>query len=87
MNVLKKASEWKGRSIAYGGGGGISLFSIEVAAKAQEAVDMAAQIPASTFAVSTLVSVGGLLVVAIRLVFDIWKYLDQRKQKKSLNEP
>ncbi|GCF89244.1 MULTISPECIES: hypothetical protein [Shewanella] len=82
MNVLIKASEWKGRLIAYGGGSGISIFSSEVAAKAQEAADMAAQIPTSAFTISTLVSVGGLLVVAGRLVFDIWKYLDERQQAK-----
>lgn len=81
MNVLIKASEWKGRLIAYGGGSGISIFSNEVAAKAQEAADMAA-IPTSAFAISTLVSVGGLLVVVGRLVFDIWKYLDERQRRK-----
>ncbi|MBO1894215.1 hypothetical protein HNW13_000145 [Shewanella sp. BF02_Schw] len=79
--VLTKASEWKGRLIAYGGGSGISAFSNEVAAKAQQAADVAAQMPASALTISTLVSIGGLTVVAGRLIFDIWKYLDMRRRR------
>ena len=84
--VLTKASEWKGRLIAYGGGSGISAFSSEVAAKAQQAADVVAQIPTSALTISTLVSIGGLTVVAGRLVFDIWKYLDLRRRRKLEDE-
>lgn len=76
--LITKASELKGRVIAYGGGSGIFVFSADVAAKAQEAAQMAQQMP-STF-LPSLISLGGLVVVFGRLAFDIFKYFDQRRQ-------
>lgn len=76
--LITKASELKGRIIAYGGGSGIFVFSADVAAKAEAAAQLAQQMP-STF-LPSLISLGGLVVVFGRLAFDIFKYFDQRRQ-------
>lgn len=80
--VMNAATEFNGRFIVYGGGSGVFVFSNEVAAKAQQAADMAQQIPASTLTVQTMVSIGVLVVIAGRLALDIVKHLDERKRKR-----
>lgn len=77
--MISQANEWTGRVIAYLGGGGLSVFSADVAAKTQHAAEVASSADYSF--VPMLVSVGGLLVVAGRLVFDVWKYFDIRNNK------
>jgi hypothetical protein len=81
-SFINRASEFQGRFIAYVGGSGVFVFSNEVAAKAQQAADMAQQTPIGPFTISTVVSVGGLVVVFGRLAFDVFKYFDQRKKRK-----
>ncbi|MGI1970787.1 hypothetical protein [Shewanella sp. S23-S33] len=78
---ITRASELKGRIIAYGGGSGIFVFSADVAAKAEQAAELAQQLPASTF-LPSVISLGGLLVVVCRFVFDVFKYFDQRRQQR-----
>jgi len=77
--VISAASEFKGRFIAYGGGSGVFVFSNEVAAKAQ-------QIPDPTLTVQTMVSIGGLVVIAGRLALDIYKEIDKRRNGKNKSE-
>ncbi|MBW3517459.1 hypothetical protein KO537_22485 [Shewanella sp. NKUCC01_JLK] len=84
--VISAASEFKGRFIAYGGGSGIFVFSNEVAAKAQQAAEMAQQIPDPTLTVQTMVSIGGLVVIAGRLALDIFKEVDKRRNGKNKNK-
>jgi hypothetical protein len=82
--VISAASEFKGRFIAYGGGSGVFVFSNEVAAKAQQAAEVAQQIPSLT--VQTMVSIGGLVVIAGRLALDIFKEIDKRRNGKNKSE-
>tara|TARA_R110002033_G_scaffold171199_1_gene218052 strand:+ start:22310 stop:22585 length:276 start_codon:yes stop_codon:yes gene_type:complete len=84
--VISAASEFKGRFIAYGGGSGVFVFSNEVAAKAQQAAEMAQQIPDPTLTVQTMVSIGGLVVIAGRLALDIFKEIDKRRNGKNKSE-
>ncbi|EIU6870662.1 hypothetical protein L5169_004799 [Vibrio parahaemolyticus] len=79
-DLFERFHEWKGRLIAYGGGTGVSVFSNEVAAKAQQAAETAAASPEITTA--NLISLGGLLVIAGRLVFDIYVHFDKKRQKR-----
>jgi hypothetical protein len=81
--VISAASEFKGRFIAYGGGSGLFVFSNEVAAKAEQAADLAQQIPDPTLTVQTMVSIGGLVVIAGRLALDIYKEIDKRRNVKN----
>ncbi len=76
---ISKANELWGRIIAYGGGSGIFVFSADVAAKAQQTAELAQQLPNSTF-LPSVISLGGLVVVAGRFAFDVFKYFDQRRQ-------
>lgn len=78
--VWLKLHDFKGRLIAYGGGSGVSFFSNEVAAKAQQAAESAASSPDITLA--NLISLGGLLVIAGRLVFDIYVHFDKKRQER-----
>ena len=78
---IEKFHEWKGRIIAYGGGSGVSTFSGSVAAKAQQATEAALTSPDITIA--NMASIGGLLVIAGRLAFDIWVYFDKRKRGRN----
>lgn len=82
-NFIQWVQEWKGRLIAYGGGSSVSVFSGTVAAKAQEASDAALAIPEITTA--NLISFGGLVVIAGRLAFDIYVYVDQKRKKRNKN--
>lgn len=81
--VINAASEFHGRLIAYAGGSGLFVFSNEVAAKAQQTAEVAQQVIAPEMTVQTIVSIGGLVVIAGRLALDIFKYVDQRKQKRT----
>ncbi|KYO58420.1 hypothetical protein [Vibrio parahaemolyticus] len=76
-DVIERFHDWKGRVIAYGGGTGVSVFSNEVAAKAQHAAESAAAAPDVTYA--NLISLGGLLVIAGRLAFDIYVHFDKKR--------
>ncbi|EGQ7740908.1 hypothetical protein NAL94_23825 (plasmid) [Vibrio alginolyticus] len=82
-NLFESFQEWKGRLIAYGGGTSVSVFSNEVAAKAQQAAETAASSPEITTA--NLISLGGLLVIAGRLVFDIYVHFDKKRQKREVS--
>ncbi|MCG6308977.1 hypothetical protein K6U49_10315 [Vibrio alginolyticus] len=77
--VWLKLHDFKGRLIAYGGGGGVSLFSNEVAAKAQQAAQTAASTPDITLA--NLISLGGLALIAARFIFDVYVYFDKKRAK------
>ena len=78
--LFERLHEWKGRLIAYGGGTSVSAFSNEVAAKAQQAAETAASSPEITTA--NLISLGGLLVIAGRLIFDIYVHFDKKRQQR-----
>lgn len=82
-----------GRWIAYGGGSGVSATSL--AAKAEGAsmaitptpgeVVSFLNVPLVQFGgvqlvAADVVSIGGIALVALRLSFDVWKYLDQRSR-------
>lgn len=68
---------FKGQCIAYGGGTLVSLWSKAVAA-AESLPEMT--IPQLT--INDLIGIGGLLVITGRLAFDIFVYIDKRKQRK-----
>ncbi|WP_236733942.1 hypothetical protein [Aliivibrio fischeri] len=58
----------------------MSFFSNEVAAKAQQAAEITAT--TSEITAANLISLGGLLVIAGRLVFDIYVHFDKKRQQK-----
>ena len=66
----------QGQIIAYGGGTLVGLWS-----KAATAADSLAE-TLPQFTMNDLIGLGGLLVIASRLVFDIFVYIDKRKQRK-----
>ncbi|PMN73169.1 hypothetical protein [Enterovibrio norvegicus] len=87
--VLDRFTEWKGRLIAYGGGGGVYVYSSDSVATVQHAPQAAQQatdilhyyiIPGVT--VGSTLSILGITAVIVRLVFDIWKYFDERPYRK-----
>lgn len=82
-----------GRLIAYGGGTGVSATSL--ASKASTASLAITPDPTKVVSVlnyplfqaggvqlvtADLVSIGGMALVASRLLFDIWKHLDERRR-------
>ncbi len=74
-----KLHDCKGRLITYGGGSGVSFFSSEVAAKAQQAAESTAASPDITLA--NLISLGGLALIAARFIFDVYVYIDKKRSK------
>jgi len=66
-----------GQCIAYGGGTLVSLWS-----QAVSAAEKLPDIPIPELAINDVVGIGGLLVITGRLFFDIFVYLDKRKQRK-----
>ncbi len=81
--LLDAASEAHGRWIAYGGGAGLYAFSSVVSAQVNQAVEIVASpSQSSVLTVSAIVSLGGLAVVVGRFLFDVFKYFDQRKQRR-----
>jgi hypothetical protein len=67
---------FKGQCIAYGGGTLVSLWS--------KAVSAVGSLPEMTFpqlTINDLIGIGGLLVITGRLAFDIFVYIDKRKQR------
>ena len=68
---------FKGQCIAYGGGTLVSLWS-----QAVSAAEKLPDIPIPELAINDVVGIGGLLVITGRLFFDIFVYLDKRKQRK-----
>jgi len=93
QKVFDKFSELKGRLIAYGGGSGVSAYSAKSTAQAQsipeatahQAIDILSIyiFPGVTF--GSAITIIGAAVVVVRLVFDVWKYFDQRK-RRPINE-
>ncbi|MCC2521062.1 hypothetical protein [Vibrio coralliilyticus] len=75
--LINWLQEWKGRLIAYLGGGGVSVFSGATAAKAQQAAQDVSTVPDITTA--NIISIAGLVIIGLRLVFDVWTYFDKRK--------
>ncbi len=84
-----------GRFIAYGGGSGVSATSL--AAKAETASMAITPSPGDVVSVlnmqlfqtggvqlvvADVVSLTGVVLVVLRLSFDVWKYLDQRRQRQ-----
>ena len=78
--ALSRLEEWKGRIIAYLGGGGISLYSDSVAANAEPAAELAAH--SQEFFTAQLFSGLGLFFVGCRLIFDLYVFLDERRFKR-----
>lgn len=76
-SMLDLIHRFKGQYIAYGGGTLVSLWS-QVASSAEKLPD----IPIPELAINDVVGIGGLLVITGRLFFDIFVYLDKRKQRK-----
>ena len=66
----------QGQIIAYGGGTLVSLWS--KAAAAAENLD----VTISHLTVNDVIGLGGLLVIAGRLVFDVFVFIDKRKQRQ-----
>ncbi len=77
---LARFEEWKGRIIAYFGGGGISAYSGNVAAKAQSAAEMTAT--HQEIFTAQFISGIGLFLVGCRLVFDIVVFIDKCRQRR-----
>lgn len=89
-----------GRVIAYGGGGGVSVTSL--ASKASTAgIPNITPTPGDVVTLlnmpliemggvqvvfADLVSVGGLAFVGLRLAFDIWKYFDNRRGERNVDQ-
>lgn len=68
---------FKGQCIAYGGGTLLSFWS-----KAVSAAESMTSLTFPQFTINDLVGIGGLLVIAGRLAFDIFVYIDKRKQRR-----
>lgn len=75
--MLESLHRHTGQCIAYGGGTLVSLWS-----QAVSAADKIPDIPIPELAINDVVGIGGLLVITGRLFFDIFVYLDKRKQRK-----
>jgi len=81
-NTLSSVSDLPGRVIAYIGGGGVSLASNIVTESNTNVVALTPDI----ISTGHLISLGGLLVVAGRLAFDIWKEVDRRRNKGNVDD-
>lgn len=68
---------FKGQCIAYGGGTLVSLWS-----KAVSAAESLPKMTLPQLTINDMIGIGGLLVIAGRLAFDIFVYIDKRKQRK-----
>lgn len=68
---------FQGQLIAYGGGTLVGLWS-----KGVSAAESVTSLTFPQFTVSDLVGIGGLLVIAGRLAFDVFVYIDKRKQRQ-----
>lgn len=88
QNVITAISEWKGRLIAYIGGGGVSVYSAETMATsdhvpnlatAHQATDILATHILPGVPLGSFLSIIGAAVVVGRFIFDVWKYFDQRR--------
>ncbi|OCH08130.1 hypothetical protein A6D98_09755 [Aliivibrio fischeri] len=89
QKVFDKFSEFKGRLIAYGGGSGVSAYSAKSTAQVHtipeatthQTIDVLSVyiFPGVTF--GSAITIIGAAVVVVRLVFDVWKYFDQRKRR------
>lgn len=88
MQLLTKISDIRGALIVYLGGTSLSVYGFSAnaveAAKAvahnviSSTVETAGQVPPESF-VNKFVAVAGIIFVAGRLAFDIFKYIDQRR--------
>ncbi len=77
-NLIDTAQEWKGRLIAYLGGSGVTAISTQTNAAINSSIDAAVSVPPE-ITLTTWISLGGLIVIAGRLVFDVWCYFDKRR--------
>ena len=86
--MLNKIQEWQGRLIAYLGGGSVSAFSYDAAAKAGELNQLITNsaYPSDYRLASVFISIFGLCVVVFRLGWDIWTYFDKRKNRGVIDE-
>ena len=89
QKVIDKFSEFKGRLIAYGGGSGVSAYSAKSTAQAHTIPEATIHQPIDVLSIYILpgvtfgsaITIIGAAVVVVRLVFDVWKYFDQRKRR------
>ncbi|WED23062.1 hypothetical protein L3Q72_06625 [Vibrio sp. JC009] len=81
-SALQRWQEWKGRLIAYLGGGGLSAFSANVTAQAKQAAEVTTTVAPDMFTANLFTALG-LIFVGGRLIFDIVVYIDQRRLKRS----
>lgn len=74
--MFDRLRNFQGQVIAYGGGTLVSLWS--------QAVSAVEHIPEMTADMTTndVIGIGGLVVIAGRLVFDVVVYIDTRKQRR-----
>ncbi|PSW53035.1 hypothetical protein [Photobacterium leiognathi] len=77
LTACEHVSEWRGRVIAYIGGGGVSLFSHEVAASVEQT-----SVNVHELSFANWISLGGLAVVVCRLAFDIYVHFEKKRQSK-----
>ena len=80
MNIVARIQEWKGSLISYLGGTGVTMFSSEVAARAEDAAKVTGTYHEVTLA--NWLSLGGLIVIAARLIFDVYVHIDKKRQAK-----
>lgn len=73
MTLFERLHSRLGQLIAYGGGGGLSMYSKAVAA--------AVVPPNPPMSINEVIGIGGLVLVTIRLAFDIYVYLDKRRRR------
>ncbi|MFC0268564.1 hypothetical protein [Kushneria aurantia] len=83
-----------GRVIAYGGGTGVSATSVTARAAPHPAITPSPgeivsllnaplmQFGGVQIVIADVISVGGIVLVAARLTFDVWSYLDKRRRDK-----
>ena len=88
LPLLNKIQEWQGRLIAYLGGGSVSAFSYDAAARAGELNQLITNsaYPYDYRLISIVISGFGLLIVAGRFAWDIWTYFDKRKNRGVIDE-
>ncbi|WP_027697229.1 hypothetical protein [Vibrio litoralis] len=82
--VFRRLSEWKGRLIAYIGGGGISIVSSTSSVKAQVAAEHLPSAQA-TLTTANVISIVGLIFVGFRLAFDVYVYINSKRKESEQN--
>lgn len=79
MGFWDQMLQFRGQLISYTGGMYAVLLGLwgRLAAAAETDLDVVPDLPPLT--TSELIGIGGLLVVLLRLMFDVWVYLDRRR--------